>query len=248
MEVDQHKLIRKFQIRSFDVDLFGKLTLPALCNYFQEIAWEHAKILNIGFDFLKSINKFWVLSRLQVNIFKYPSWTEEISIITWPKGIDGLFALRDFEVYNVNGEKIAAASSSWLILDNEKHRPQKIDSGDHPVIISVHEDSIIKSTPKLPSIEHPENSEKLWVKHTDIDVNKHVNNVKYIEWSLNTQTSKLRNYQIINEMVVNFLSEASLDDQMEIKYSIDTSSKSGISIHNISKMKESCRILFTFSS
>jgi medium-chain acyl-[acyl-carrier-protein] hydrolase len=245
MENIVEKLKQSIRVRSYDVDLFGNLTLPSVCNYFQEIAWEHAQKMDIGYELLKSINKFWVLSRLQVKFYQYPKWTNEITLITWPKGIDGMFALRDFLIFSNTGEKLIAATSSWLILDTEKHRPQKIDSDDHPKYIVDESDAYIHLAEKIPVIQNLEKKNPFQVVYTDIDVNKHVNNVKYIEWAINSQSNKLKDGVLIDEMMVNFVGEASLDDTLSVSYK-NENQHSDIVICNATKEKDSCRLKFIY--
>lgn len=88
-----------FSIRSYHSDQNGKLTLPALFHFLQECAWDNARLNGFGYEFLKKENAFWVLSRVLVQMDEYPEWKDEIEIKTWPKGADGFFALRDFEIY-----------------------------------------------------------------------------------------------------------------------------------------------------
>jgi acyl-ACP thioesterase len=245
MEIVVDRFEQSIRVRSYDVDFYGNLTMPALCNYFQEIAWEHAQKLNIGYKILLSLNKFWVLSRLQVKIFEYPKWTDEIKLITWPKGIDGMFALRDFVILNKDGKKLVAATSSWLILDIERHRPQKIDSDDHPKYLVDQTDAYIPLAEKIPAFKNMEPKSSFCVEYTDIDINKHVNNVKYIEWAINTQTNELTNGSVIDEMMVNFMGEASLNDEMNLTTCQETN-YCGISVYNTTRKKESCRIKFIY--
>ena len=57
---------------------------------------------------------------------EYPEWKDNIEIKTWPKGVDGLFAIRDFQIFR-NGEIIGRATSYWLILDADSKRPKRLD-------------------------------------------------------------------------------------------------------------------------
>lgn len=246
MEIIAHKHHQPLAIRSFEVDKFGKLTPSALCNYFQEIAWENAQKINYGYSFLKSLNKFWVLSRMHVKILDYPKWTETIDLVTWPTGMDGLFALRDFKIFNKDNKLMVAATSSWLILDMEKHRPQKIDAPEHPVIITDPDRALNIPAEKFSLPEQMTLSSHVTAHYTDIDINQHVNNVKYIEWALNTQTAELCEGKSIKEFTVNFLKESSLYEELSISSSALSENTSFVSIHNQTKNKDACIIKFLY--
>lgn len=234
-------LVKNYQVKSYEVDVNARLTPFFVCNYFQEIAWEHAQLLNIGFDFLHSLHKFWVLSRLQIKFYAYPQWTDEVKVVTWPKGIDGMFALRDYLVVSSSGETQIAATSSWLILDAERHRPQRIDSPDHPVFTMNERDAYIHASQKLARPEIFDNSIGLRVKYSDIDVNKHVNNAKYIQWAFDAISEDLVNGVLVDEMIVNYISEASLGDEVQINLKKEEPLMH-IVMHNTSRNKELCRV------
>jgi hypothetical protein len=51
MKPDTHKSPKhsdSYRIRSYEVDLHSEAKLSALCNYFQESAWNHAEALGIS--------------------------------------------------------------------------------------------------------------------------------------------------------------------------------------------------------
>lgn len=56
------------QIRSYDVDFSRHATSSSLCRHFLEAAWNHAEALGVGFDRLAAEGKFWVLSRLRMEL------------------------------------------------------------------------------------------------------------------------------------------------------------------------------------
>src|SRR5512140_3295510 len=80
-------------VRSYDVDSAGKLRLSSLFNYFQETAGKHATHLGAGYDVLRGLGLFWVLSRAKIRVHRLPAWGESVRLTTWPKGLDGVLFL-----------------------------------------------------------------------------------------------------------------------------------------------------------
>ncbi len=65
----------------------------------------------------------WVLSRINIHSYRRPAIGEQINTRTWIKGIQQkLFFLRDFEVKDAQGAKVASASFAWLLIDLENRR------------------------------------------------------------------------------------------------------------------------------
>jgi medium-chain acyl-[acyl-carrier-protein] hydrolase len=117
----------QIKICSYDVDFTHRATSATLCRYFLEAAWNHAEALGVGFTELERQSKFWVLSRLLLEVQHYPVWGSAVTLRTWPRGAKSLFAMRDFEIADGAGTPIAAGSSAWLVLDAASKRPQRLN-------------------------------------------------------------------------------------------------------------------------
>lgn len=114
-------------IESFDVDSMGRLRPQTLLAWLLNSAWNHAKGTYYGYDELSSRKQMWVLVKMQIRIARLPLWGEEVTIETWGKRVERLYALRDFNVSSVGGTKAVSAASSWLVLDKHTGRPQRIE-------------------------------------------------------------------------------------------------------------------------
>lgn len=210
-------LSKDLLVGSSNIDLTGKLSIHSLFSFFQEVAWEHATINGFGFEHLKEQGFFWVLSRVHVEIDALPNWTEPITLSTWPSGIEGAFALRDFCLYNKNGDKIIGATSSWLIVDTETRRPRRPDSFKDRMPIC---DTIRATKCNAQKIPGTRNdiiySYQLTSKISDIDVNGHINNTRYVEWAINSFPIMFYQNTVIKDITINFLSEGFCEEILRV--------------------------------
>lgn len=209
--------IHQLQINSYEVNFNNSLAIPSLFNLYQEIAWEHAKMLGFGWEDLREDGLFWALSRFRVEVLKLPLWKEKIHLITYPSGIDGLFALRDYEMYDISGEPLILATSSWLILNLANRKP--IRTAEYMKGKQVVNRRSLTEYPS--KIDKPSGNPSFSYTHTvmpgEIDVNNHINNVRYIEWAFNAvkiEVFKSSSPQIIE---VNYLSEGFLNNQLLVE-------------------------------
>ena len=228
--------IYDFPIKSYDSDQNGKLTLHALFHFLQECAWDNARLNDFGYEYLKSENAFWVLTRILVQMDEYPEWREEVQIKTWPKGTDGFFALRDFEIYKEN-KVVGRATTSWLILDQNTRRPRKLDNFNFLHENFLQEAAIDRNLEKIISPRELNKIDNRKVYYSDLDVNKHVNNATYVKWILDSYFSK-KNKQI-SEFEINFISELNLNDEFTVHESIE-SEESYYVLRNL-KDREVCK-------
>lgn len=198
----------EFKIRASEIDTNQKANLPALCNLLQEVAGNHARELQFDITDLQENKLTWVLRRLQVSLNRLPNWREIITIKTWPSGGDGLRAHRDFLILDAEKNIIGKSLSYWLILNIESRRPMRIPK---EILNSVPENSdhVLPVTKEnFKKVKQPDSSHSFEVRKTDLDLNNHVNNVRYIEWA---QACLSDNAQAQNIDIV-FLGESTLED------------------------------------
>ncbi len=229
-------------VHSYEIDFKSRLNIFSLFNYFQEIAWEHAGILHFGLEDLSKRNLFWVLSRVRVEIERLPLWNEKIKLVTYPRGIDGLFALRDYEIYDSNNNRIISASSSWLILSSENRRPVRLTDLDLPFLPNDRK-ALPTNASKIEAVAGSLiNTDALTVKPSDFDVNYHVNNSRYIEWAIDTFSFEHHKIQELKIVEVNFLAEGKENNYLNINlFQIDEQNHR-VSINRFEDNKELCRV------
>jgi medium-chain acyl-[acyl-carrier-protein] hydrolase len=178
-------LVRTFVVGASEAGPHGRVKLSCLLDYFQESAAEHAG--RLGASVLDLIKKklTWVLSRYHVRIIRYPLWGEEVRMTTWPSSRRGLFALREFELKDRSGNPVAAATSSWMVLDVLRKKPVPVveNLGDFP-----HDPrrAIADDFAPLPRPGRIDGQLPFRVKMGDLDWNRHVNHAVYIEWAVET--------------------------------------------------------------
>ena len=205
-----------FRIASYETDLFGKMSLFALFNRFQDLAGDHASLLNVGYDLLRESRLAWVLSRIKLKILSLPNWGDNVHLATWPKGIDRLFALRDFCMKSEKGETLVLATTAWLLIDIDKNRPKRIEN--LPVDLeypgSSHAIEEIPGKIQMPADLVKVFEKPIWL--SDIDTNLHVNNAQYAKWIGNCFSENQFRTRRLASMQINFLEETLLDDTIEL--------------------------------
>jgi acyl-ACP thioesterase len=171
-----------FRVASYESDLNGAMSLFALFNRFQELAGAHAAHLGVGYDRLRESHLAWILSRIMVDLQAPPSWGDTVTLATWPKGVDRLFALRDFSLTGPKGKVLVLATSAWLLVDLAKQRPQRIESLPLDLRFPGAPDALAERPDKIALPDGPAAwfERPVWL--SDIDVNHHVNNAQYAKW------------------------------------------------------------------
>jgi len=237
---------KEYRVHVYETGPDGKLNLYSLFNYLQDIASDHAVRLGFGRNDLMKDNRFWVLSRIYAEITELPKWEDSIFIKTWPNGTDKLFALRNFEVSFADGSHIASATSSWLILDTTTRKVQRPDSilaKYYPDLNPNH--SLIRYASRLePADEESSILSGYRIKVSDLDMNLHANNVRYLTWVADYYDLDFVMKNVPRSVEINYLAESQFDEEIMIRTSSEKSIGPGYN-HSICRAvdkKELCRI------
>ena len=98
-----------------------EMPLTLLASKVIEIATEHANTLNIGYANMDGMNLGWVLSRLTVEMVRWPKVNEHYTIITWIESWNKHFSERNFEVQDKDGNTLGFVRTVWMVINTITH-------------------------------------------------------------------------------------------------------------------------------
>lgn len=205
-------------IACYEADANKVMRPTAMLDIMQEAANVSATSLGFGYDEMIETNTAWVLSRIHVRFKKNPLWRDTVNLKTWHKGVAKLFYLRDFILSDNNGNRLAEATSSWLIIDmNTRRLVRNSELASNPEKCTK-EDAIAEPADKvvLPVDIEPELVRKHPVTWSEIDPNGHVNNVKYVAWAIDAVKLEDITEKPLKELLVNYDAEVMPGDVVRI--------------------------------
>lgn len=169
-------------ITAAQTDLNARMKPSAILEVMQEAAGAHAEIIGVGRDVLMAQNMVWVITRAEVRMDRYPVFGENIRVETFPQPNRRWFFPRCFTFYDEAGRKIGCAATLWVLLDIGSRKMCKPDSvlplmpDNRDLVPPMGMPSTVYEPSATPVTDH------YLPRYTDMDMNKHVNNTKYIDW------------------------------------------------------------------
>ncbi len=211
----QHEYQTDYEIMSFNVDYQNRAHLSALMNYLQDAARLHSIAEKFSVFDLQAKGVTWVISRYHLQIQRYPEMGEIIVVKTWASGKHSFYALREFEISDARQKRILAATSSWMIIDLKDRRPVKINNL-FPDELILNKRLIEDDFPVLPVVERLnfKSNFKAWFE--DLDFNRHVNNVAYSRWAVESLPPEVLFSRRPVEIEINYRSEVFYGDTIEV--------------------------------
>ncbi|KAI0491794.1 hypothetical protein KFK09_026055 [Dendrobium nobile] len=232
---------QNFSIRSYEIGADRTASIETLMNHLQETALNHVRIAGLmddGFGSTPEMSKrnlIWVVAKMHVFVEKYPAWGDVVQVDTWvsPSGKNGM--RRDWHVIDCQtGESIVKATSVWVMMNKNTRKlakmPDEVRSEIGPYFIEraavVDEDSR-----KLPKLDHNTAQhvrKSLTPRWGDLDVNQHVNNVKYIGWILESAPTSILESHELAGMTLEYRRECRRDSVLQSLTSVSTECSDGL--------------------
>lgn len=162
-----------------------ELPLQNLVRDIIDAATAHANLLGVGYDRLIAEGNAWVLSRLAIEMKRYPRVGEEYALTTWIEDFNRHFSARNFEITGAGGEVIGYARSIWIAINIASRRPADLTS-----IIDLAQSISGRRCPmepqgKLRFDSGRESCSDYTVTVSDIDSNRHLTTARYVELAVN---------------------------------------------------------------
>jgi acyl-ACP thioesterase len=172
-----------FTVRFSDVDRSNRITLAAVFDYFQEAAINHAEELGVGREAMANTGVAWILSRITARIERRPHFGEKITVRTWPRGAEKLFVVRDYDIFDANsGVLLAKGRSNWLVVDIQKRHPLRPNTVMDKLPLNEGLDALPNRVINLETRGELVQTGERYALYSDIDLNDHVNNTRYVQW------------------------------------------------------------------
>ena len=200
---------KKYTVHVSDIDFKRNLKLSSLFIYLQDMATEHAYNIGVGRDALQAkYGIIWVLNRAAVEIIRYPVFKEEIAIETWPEQPDKVQFNRNFLIYDKDENIIAKAFSQWVVIDfiTRKLRRSSIIEEEFPKV--DRERAIDCTLNKIKPRGKLNLGYKKTVGYSDIDINEHLNNAKYIDYIMDCFSLENHKKYSVKAIDIDYIHEA----------------------------------------
>ena len=207
-----------FVVQPYQVDFQQKITLMDMGHYLLESAGIHADQRKFGLRDLMKEGKAWFLTRLTIQMDTYPLQYEKIWIETWVKEVGDVFTSRNFHILNAQKEVIGGASSSWVMIDLRSRRPQALKAYLGDAHIEAQKASLVAHTEKVPSPDLNAAERSTYrVVYSDLDIMKHVNSIRYIQWVLDLFPIRLFEKRQLHRLDINYMAETVFGEAIEFR-------------------------------
>lgn len=227
------RLEREYEVHYYDVDVKLQCKIESIINYFTDIGTKQSEKFGVGIEYMSERNLAWVFCKYDIKINRYPKYGEKIKVATNALGFKRFYASRLYEIFDEEGNKIVEAVGVFLLIDINKRRAVRIPLEQYEFYGVSAEEEYNINVSKLEKLKEKMYSKEFKVRYSDIDSNTHVNNVKYIEWSLESIPVEILYNNNLVELSVVFEKECSYGDEIKSTCEIKETDDQYIILHKI---------------
>ena len=212
----------------FHCDFSGRLFMGHLGNHMLNAADFHSTDRGFGMHYLNTIHRTWVLSRLAIEMTTMPRQYTRFRVETWVESAMRYFTQRNFRVVATDAPKhpndqstqqpatvFGYGRSIWAMIDTETRQPADILAINNGAINEWIEAEYPCPIDKGGRVRMNANAELVRTIDTyynDVDINGHINSVKYIEHVLDLWPIDWYRQHAIRRFEIAYVAEAHAGD------------------------------------
>ncbi len=221
------------RIQAHEIDLTKRIKPTSLLQLMQEASMQNAMNLKVSIWELEKKQISWVLLKKDIHINRWPILGESIRVMSYPAGLDRIFAFRDYIVYDMEDKLIASASSTWTLMNLTTRKLERIPESLTLRIPKNPEDTLPRPFSKLKQTDQYEHSYEYIVRYFDLDWNGHVNNVSLSRMMLQGLPIDHWTTHIMTRYSIQIKAECKINESLMIQ----TTLLEGVAIHRIISSK-----------
>jgi acyl-ACP thioesterase len=192
---------------------FGEASSTTMLTLLEETAADHCYSINHSLYDLEKQNIGWVLVSGVMTMDRYPGYKEKIIIRTWLSGYSMIKGIRENIIYDEKRNIIGKAKGLWVFFDINRRKPIQIFDSIKENWSYCPDESINHDiTKKIKPIDSAIHIKEFEVNRFDVEMNQHVNNIRYLQWLLESIPDNIINNYYLHSIDGRFISEAQYGD------------------------------------
>lgn len=207
-----------YAVEPFSEDFTGRLSWRELGNKILAAAGMHADNRGFGMKQLLPRGRAWVLSRMTIEMPQMPMVGDRYAVETWIRSIYRTFTDRCFAILRPDGSAYGYAYTTWALIDTATRLPVNLESlpdggfadwadGQKPCEVAPFSRIRVKT---------PEPERVITAYYGDIDINRHVNSIRYIEHVLDLFPAKVYQSHSVFGIEIAYHGEAHYGDSLAL--------------------------------
>lgn len=171
----------EYEVKTYDCTPRRTMSVTALLRWAAELADVHLGKFDLSYEQLNRMGMVFLLTAVEVRIQRLPAMRERGTVATWHRGTDRVRFLRDTELCDAQGNRLATCASEWVLVDPENHRIKRPSCLPELERVPMRDCEALSDVPPLRLPDGMTLAGERRVNYADLDYNGHLNNTKYAD-------------------------------------------------------------------
>ena len=211
-------LEHKFKMGIKDIGKDNFIKNRAILEMLEDIGAYHSDLAGYGASDIEKTNVVWILAGWNLDVIKRPKYNDDIKVETWSRKVERLYAYRDFQIKDKEGNIIVIGTSRWIFVDTDRRRPVRLTAD----IADLYESETDKNvfTEEMEDIKCGDYLFKkdYCIQRRDIDINQHMNNLSYLDMAYEILPDNIYNNKVFNNIRIVYKKEILYGENVECYY------------------------------
>ena len=197
-----------------DVDLFARWRLSAIFAAMQEAGSAQCEQHHLGVHAMRAQNLAWVVNRAHLHMERLPHLGETVTVRTWPKPPRHQFFPR-YYLFLIEHEVVGSCAMLYAQLDLTTRRMAGPWLGGNEELTCALEPPM-PAPGGLPSLTVPAHGLTRQAGFSDLDLNGHVNNTRYLDWMLDCHPTEHHRKWQPTDVLIHYNREIRPEEQVAL--------------------------------
>ena len=207
-----------YKIGLEDIGINYEASNKALLKIMEDVACLHSASVGYGVFEIETKKRVWMLLDWKIKILKRPKYNDEIKAETWSRKIERLYAYRDFQLKDKEGNIIAIGTSRWIFVDTDRRRPVRLTEDIANLYESEFDKNVFEEEMEDIKCEDYLFKKEYYIQRRDIDLNEHMHNLSYLDMAYEILPEDIYKNKIFDNVRIIYKKEIIYGERVECYY------------------------------
>lgn len=221
--MNNKKFTKEYEVHYYEADHKKRALETSIINYFTDTNLNLANICEVPLEKLHQSNLTLMLQKYDVEFLKPVYQGEKLRVTASVEGVKGPCFYRNGMAEDSLGNTVVKGRGLVYLVNTESRRPTEVPKEIYEAYGIERPSEEDFPFQHIKAIEREDYSKEFEVRYSDIDINGHVNNSKYITWALETLPFKHYDRYRMERIRIVYLKETFYGEKIYSKIQIDNS-------------------------
>ena len=192
-------------------DLRFNISLAGILELIEDAQTIHTGEMKVDApSFRKNDGAFWVITRTFLHINRLPVWEENVTVGTYPLKPTAIRSERQNYIADANGNMLITGKNEWCALDCVTRKIRPVNTlKSYPHELEHKTERLYTAFPPV-SAPEPDDADFVYERRmrvSDLDFNRHVNNVKYTAFIIDCFPASFWEDKTPSDVRIDYLNE-----------------------------------------